>query len=651
MSNIRRYFSVLTLVSLACAVLLVFVYPDLLFARGISHFKDTITNSAPGQASNHTFDFTIDTTVNPGAYIEISLPDDFTVSADSTFSPLRNVELLVDGVSRTVGPVQSASDDFVEITPGLGGKIRYKLNTTWGIPSGSNIELKIGSQTSRAAGVTEVYDSGLDATTTIPADAPPITNGSTTGAVTIPLHIYDGAEIADAPFVIFLVEQVGVGPLDTTELIPPERFNGAPTGTLPGTTFSVELSLETDEFAICHYSQTPGVAYDDMTGEFDPTFTTIRNDSGVIDVGYAIFHSHIVTVIPDSVNRYYVRCKDDEQNKNTDDFLIQFVINARPTGISNTEGSTTGDGTGAGNSGGGNGNGSGGTTGASSGVTPTTGGQTGGGGSGGGGGGGGGGGAGGGSGGGFETTAGPYQSGDAQVKITGFTAPRSTVTALVDGKIAQNTTADGNGAFTVTLTAIARGAYTFGIYSTDANKVKSSTFSTSFTVTGARESSLSNIFIAPTVMATPDPVNPGQTLTLSGYTVPNGTVTVENQKDGNSGTLKQFTAQANGSGQWSVVVDTTGYQSGTYKARAKVATAQGVTSSFSTYAIYGVGQSATKTLNSDLNRDGKVNLTDFSILLFWWNSNGGTSDPSADINGDAKVNLTDFSILLFNWTG
>jgi hypothetical protein len=64
-----------------------------------------------------------------------------------------------------------------------------------------------------------------------------------------------------------------------------------------------------------------------------------------------------------------------------------------------------------------------------------------------------------------------------------------------------------------------------------------------------------------------------------------------------------------------------------------------------------LAKKATKPTTADLNRDGKVNLTDFSILLFWWNTDGGTSDPSADINGDKKVNLTDFSILLFNWTG
>ena len=60
----------------------------------------------------------------------------------------------------------------------------------------------------------------------------------------------------------------------------------------------------------------------------------------------------------------------------------------------------------------------------------------------------------------------------------------------------------------------------------------------------------------------------------------------------------------------------------------------------------GAGGSAT-CKGADLNHDGKVNLIDFSILLFYW----GTNNACADQNHDGKVNLTDFSILLYNWTG
>jgi hypothetical protein len=57
-----------------------------------------------------------------------------------------------------------------------------------------------------------------------------------------------------------------------------------------------------------------------------------------------------------------------------------------------------------------------------------------------------------------------------------------------------------------------------------------------------------------------------------------------------------------------------------------------------------------QNISSDINGDGKVNLTDLSILLFFWQKSN-PSNPKTDINGDGKVNLTDLSIMLYNWTG
>jgi hypothetical protein len=223
--------------------------------------------------------------------------------------------------------------------------------------------------------------------------------------------------------------------------------------------------------------------------------------------------------------------------------------------------------------------------------------------------------------------------------------------ALVDGREALQARANNQGAYTLTIDGIARGAYTFGVYAVDQNQVKSSTFSTSFTVTGARTSALSNINIPPSIRVVPDPVDPGTPATISGYALPNSTVTIENEKEGTVASRQTLTATANQAGAWTVSLPTAGFSVGTYKVRARAQQAEGATTNFSNYLLYGVGQAATRPTNADLNRDGKVNLIDFSILLFWWNTNGGTSDPSADISSDGRVNLVDFSILLFNWTG
>lgn len=610
--------------------------PGFMEARNILEYKDTLSDSAPSIASNHTLSFVLDTTVNPGASFEITMPSGFETLATSTFTAERNVELYVDGSRRSAGLVQDSSTDLVEIFPGTPGSIRYTLNTSTGINEGSRLELRIGNHTANALEFSEEYSTSTGTTTT-PGDIKPIINASTIGTKQITLEVFDGSLVANAGFLVSLVNRVGVGPVDTTEEIPPFRFNGAPSTTVTGVTLSVEIFLETDEFAICKYDRVAGTDFASMPNTFSNT--------GLI------YHTNVVAVTPNSTQSFYVRCIDDEGNFNVDDYLIQFQVTDTPTGSANEEGSTEGDGTGSGNSGTGSGAGGGGTSGSSDGEAPTEGGTSGGGGSGGGGGGGGGSDDGDTAGGGFESTDGPYRSGDGRVVITGYASPRSTVYALVDGKAAKNTRAGSDGSYEVVIDLIARGAYTFGVYAVDTSNTKSSTFSTSFTVSGARTSALSNINIPPTLKATPDPVNPGATLTLSGFTMPGASVTVENEKDKSSASKQSFTATADNNGAWSVSVPTAGFSSGTYKARVKAKFTSGSETNFSAFVLYGVGQAATRATSADLNRDGKVNLVDFSILLFWWNTDGGTSDPSADINGDGRVSLTDFSILLFNWTG
>ena len=610
----------------------IFVSPSL--ARNVHSYSDTISDSGPSYQSNHTFDFILTTSVSPSSQFEFTFPASFEVLATTTFD-IRNVELYVNGSPRTASATASAGVDQVEIFTGSGGSIRYTLAPDSGITAGSQLEFRVGNHTSNALDFSVSYSTSTG-TTTVPADVEPVVNSSATGTHKVQMDVYDGGLVAGAGFLIAVVDKVTIPNVDTTEEIPPYRFNGSPTSTVGGTTLSVEISLETDEFAICRFSQTASTSFASMPNTFSNT--------GLI------FHSTVVSVTANTLEVFYVRCIDDEGNFNIDDFIIAFEVGEQPTGTSNTTGSTSGDGSGSGDDGTGDGSGSGGTTGDSDGEANTEGTTSGSGGSGGGGGGGGSGGSsGGGSGGGFESEANPYRSGDARVIINGYAYPQAEVTVLVDGVVAERTRANGSGVYSVTLDEIARGVYTFGVYANGPDNTKSSTFSTSFTVTGGRTSSLSNINVAPSIKVSPDPVNPGQTLTISGYALPNAVVTIENGQQRKIKTT--ITANSSNNGSWSTTVNTSNFTTGTYEVRAKSEQDGGAATSFSEYTFYGVGQQADVPLNADLNRDGRVNLTDFSILLFWWNTSGGDSNPPADINRDGRVNLTDFSILLFNWTG
>jgi len=558
-------------------------------AGNIRTYSDTISDSAPGEYSNHRFDFTTLIAIPAGGYVRfVPEPGLFTIPA-SNFD-IDNVELYVATSSgyilRSAAGAPSATDDGVSITTGTSGQIEITLNSTIGIPADADVRMVIGTNTTNASGT----DTG-------------ILNPNATGTANVSVEI-GGGESGLATTIVAIIENVTIG-VDTTETIPPLRFNGAPTGTLSGTTLAVEMSLETNEFSKCRYSTASGVDYFSMTDEFTTSFVTV--------------HPTEIDVALNTTYTFYVRCIDDEGNFNTDDYTITFNVPEFPEGTPTDDpGDTGGGGSGGGSGGGGGGGGSGSGSGGS---------------------------------GGFEGTDKPYQSGDGRVIIKGYAFPSSAVVILVDGIKADQVTANSSGSFSVTLDEIASGVYTFGVYAVDKNGTKSSTFSTTFTVTGSRGSTLSNVNIMPSILVTPDPVDPGATVTFSGYSIPNATITVENQSDRSSVTLKTFTTTSNAQGAWSVDVSTAGFTTGTYKVRAKAKQDTGISTDYSDFTYYGVGQEADLPQTSDLNRDGFVNLIDFSILLFWWNTDGGASDPPADINRDGRVSLTDFSIMIFNWTG
>lgn len=136
-------------------------------------------------------------------------------------------------------------------------------------------------------------------------------------------HSFDGNPAFAARIHIEYISGV-----DTT---PPVIVNHSPSGTLPPGTNSVDLSVETDEPAICRSSSVAGTEYDAMPITFDATGGTIHNTviSGLVD---------------GETRTHHVRCADNEGNANQTDtevtYTIAFpdtappvIINSQPTGV------------------------------------------------------------------------------------------------------------------------------------------------------------------------------------------------------------------------------------------------------------------------------------------------------------------------------
>lgn len=238
--------------------------------------------------------------------------------------------------------------------------------------------------------------------------------------------------------------------------------------------------------------------------------------------------------------------------------------------------------------------------------------------------------------------------GKTQVSISGTGYPGRLVNILLDGVEVGSISASKTGRFDF-MTEATPGTATLGFWSTDYAGVKSIVLNSTFDITQGAITNVSGIIIPPTVHLSKTEVDPGDKITLSGQSTPSTTIEIVFNNN-----ERIETVQTDVDGRWSITIDTVGMRVGAHSVRARSVSGTVpllIQSNFSTTIQLFVGVEAAVTSNSDLNRDGRVNLTDFSIMIFWWGTDGGNSDPPADINRNGKVGIEDFSILLFNWTG
>ncbi len=238
--------------------------------------------------------------------------------------------------------------------------------------------------------------------------------------------------------------------------------------------------------------------------------------------------------------------------------------------------------------------------------------------------------------------------GDTLVSVVGRGYPGRTINILLDTENVGTVQADNQGRFEFT-TEASPGTATLGLWANDSNGTRSITLNATFDVTQGAVTNVNGLILPPTVRLSNANPNPGDTITVSGQAIPNARIEVQV----GSG-ARNISASSSATGQWQVSLPTSGLNAAEYAVRARSISGAAplvTQSSWSSSVQLFLGVEGRATTPSDLSRDGRVNLTDFSILIFWWNTNGGDSNPRADINGNGRVGIEDFSILLFNWTG
>lgn len=233
---------------------------------------------------------------------------------------------------------------------------------------------------------------------------------------------------------------------------------------------------------------------------------------------------------------------------------------------------------------------------------------------------------------------------ETRVVLRGKAYPGATVNILLDGKVHGTAQADANADFMYSTADITPGTATFGFYAKDADGNDSITSSVVFEVVQSAVTTVANVFFPPTLVVNERNASASQLVTISGQTVPAAKVTTEII----GGPKTVLDAQADPRGFWALQLDTASVSRGRHAARAYFELGSTTRSGLGRSVLFTVGETvSTGEKSPDLNKDGKVNLVDFSIFLLSWN----TDDFDSDFNDDAIVNLADFSIMLFAWTG
>jgi len=223
---------------------------------------------------------------------------------------------------------------------------------------------------------------------------------------------------------------------------------------------------------------------------------------------------------------------------------------------------------------------------------------------------------------------------DSTATFTGVAPSFSLVTIKDNGTTAATTTTNGAGTFSKTVTSTP-GLHDFALYYTDTSgRITPETIFEDVSLPFHADTQINNIHLPPTIELSRSSIFFGESVLIFGQAAPGSTIHfVVNGIEIASATLT--------ASDYSFLLNS-GYQVGSNSIHTYL-TRDGFANSINSFSQI---LNVSSCRRSDLNCDGHVNLTDFSILMFWWN----TSGPTGDINLDGTVGLVDFSIMLFDWT-
>jgi len=242
------------------------------------------------------------------------------------------------------------------------------------------------------------------------------------------------------------------------------------------------------------------------------------------------------------------------------------------------------------------------------------------------------------------------------ITLKGYGYISGTVYVLRDAQLLGSVNTDTSGHFSFPSSFTGGGTYKYSLYGVDKDGLRSALTSLLVTVAATESKTVNNIVLPPTLSLVNDQLNKGDTLVARGYTFPLSNVYGKFSIPGVTVSVK-----ANGLGYYEFSIATSNFPTGVHSVQTQATVLDGFQSVFSNPVGFGLDTPYKKRYfniprcglleQPDLNCDGRVNIIDVSILMFYFKRPLVPGREFVDLNGDGKVDIIEFSIIAYFWTG
>lgn len=248
---------------------------------------------------------------------------------------------------------------------------------------------------------------------------------------------------------------------------------------------------------------------------------------------------------------------------------------------------------------------------------------------------------------------------DGRLVLSGFAYPHAWVTIVVDGILHGTVSSNALSLWSYELT-LSAGTHQINIYATDSLARRSAPFTQTLLVPFDTRIVISEIILPPTLEADRESVVQGNTLLLSGSSYPGGDAIIAFGPDPTFETGVSLLRLVSDpfDGHFVYTLSTSDLPAGKYYSRARQA-ANSALSGPSYPVIFSIGEQSVNTpkprvcMWGDLNGDLRVNLTDFSIAVYWYTrplTAQFRAKEASCLNNDGRIDLVDFSLMAYYWT-